>query len=254
MTRSAVIVGGNRTPFVKAGTAYAAASNSDLLTAALDGLVARFGLAGKRVDEVAGGAVLKHSRDFNLTREAVLGSALDPLTPAVDLQQACATGLETVIYLANKITLGQADVGIGEVLATIDKNGLSERTLVIFCSDNGPFLSYGNHAGSSGPLREGKLTTFEGGVRTPCIMRWPNKIPAGRVSNDLFSTLDLLPTFAKLAGGKLSNNKIDGEDRWRWSVRPSFAPDAYQRLLGRAAVSTPANEEAAGAAEAAAAE
>jgi len=113
MTRSAVIVGGNRTPFVKAGTAYAAASNSDLLTAALDGLAARFGLAGKRVDEVAGGAVLKHSRDFNLTREAVLGSALDPLTPAVDLQQACATGLETVVYLANKIALGQADVGIG---------------------------------------------------------------------------------------------------------------------------------------------
>lgn len=113
MTRSAVIVGGNRTPFVKAGTAYAAASNSDLLTAALDGLAARFGLAGRRLDEVAGGAVLKHSRDFNLTREAVLGSALDPATPAVDLQQACATGLETVIYIANKIALGQADVGVG---------------------------------------------------------------------------------------------------------------------------------------------
>lgn len=113
MTRSAVIVGGNRTPFAKAGTTYASAGNSDLLTAALDGLAARFGLAGKRLDEVAGGAVLKHSRDFNLTREAVLGSALDPATPAVDLQQACATGVETVIYLANKITLGQADVGVG---------------------------------------------------------------------------------------------------------------------------------------------
>jgi acetyl-CoA C-acetyltransferase len=113
MNRSAVIVGGNRTPFVKAGTGYAAASSSDLLTAGLDGLAARFGLAGTRLDEVAGGAVLKHSRDFNLTREAVLGSALDPATPAVDLQQACATGLETVIYIANKITLGQAEVGIG---------------------------------------------------------------------------------------------------------------------------------------------
>lgn len=113
MTRSAVIVGGNRTPFVKAGTAYAAARSSDLLTAALDGLAARFGLAGKRLDEVAGGAVLKHSRDINLTREAVLGSALDPTTPAVDVQQACATGLETVIYIANKIALGQADVGVG---------------------------------------------------------------------------------------------------------------------------------------------
>jgi acetyl-CoA C-acetyltransferase len=113
MNRSAVIVGGNRTPFTKAGTTYAAASNSDLLTAALDGLAARFGLAGTRLDEVAGGAVLKHSRDFNLTREAVLGSALDPTTPAVDLQQACATGLETVVYIANKIALGQADTGIG---------------------------------------------------------------------------------------------------------------------------------------------
>lgn len=112
MTRSVVIAGGNRTPFVKAGGAYAQASNRDLLTAALDGLVARHGLAGQRLDEVAGGAVLKHSADINLTREAVLGSALVPTTAAVDLQQACGTGLETVIYLANKIALGQADVGI----------------------------------------------------------------------------------------------------------------------------------------------
>ncbi|MGC3994284.1 MAG: acetyl-CoA C-acetyltransferase [Propionicimonas sp.] len=113
LPRSAVIVGGNRTPFAKAGGAYASASNADLLTAALDGLVARFGLAGQTVDEVAAGAVLKHARDFNLTREAVLSSALSPTTPAVDLQQACGTGLETVVYIANKIALGQADVGIG---------------------------------------------------------------------------------------------------------------------------------------------
>jgi len=113
LPRTPVIVGGNRTPFVKAGGAFASASNSDLLTAALDGLVARFGLAGRELDEVAAGAVLKHSRDFNLTREAVLGSALAPTTPAVDLQQACGTGLEAVIYLANKISLGQADVGVG---------------------------------------------------------------------------------------------------------------------------------------------
>ena len=110
--RQAVIVGGNRTPFVKAGGAYAQASAQDLLTAALDGLVARFGLAGEQLDEVVAGAVLKHTRDFNLTREAVLGSALDSHTPACDLQQACGTGLEAVIYLANKIRLGQADVGI----------------------------------------------------------------------------------------------------------------------------------------------
>ena len=112
LERNAVIVGGNRTPFVKAGTAYAQASNQDMLTAAIDGLVARFGLAGTKVDEVVAGAVLKHTRDFNLTRESVLGSALDPHTPAIDLQQACGTGLEAVIYAANKIRLGQADSAI----------------------------------------------------------------------------------------------------------------------------------------------
>ena len=111
-SRHAVIVGGNRIPFAKAGGAYASATNQDMLTAALDGLIARFGLAGREVGEVAAGAVLKHTRDFNLTREAVLGSALSPHTPAVDLQQACGTGLETVVYIANKIRLGQVDTGI----------------------------------------------------------------------------------------------------------------------------------------------
>ena len=110
--RNAVVVGGNRTPFVKAGGKYAMASAQDLLTAALDGLIARFGLAGQQVDEVVAGAVLKHTRDFNLTREAVLGSSLSNHTPACDLQQACGTGLEAVVYVANKIKLGQADVGI----------------------------------------------------------------------------------------------------------------------------------------------
>ncbi|MEO6530289.1 MAG: acetyl-CoA C-acyltransferase, partial [Specibacter sp.] len=95
--RKAVIVGGNRIPFARSGGAYAHSSNQDMLTAALDGLVARFGLADEEIGEVAAGAVLKHSRDFNLTREAVLGSALAATTPAYDLQQACATGLEAVI-------------------------------------------------------------------------------------------------------------------------------------------------------------
>lgn len=119
--RTAVVVGGNRTPFVKAGGPYALASSQDLLTSAIDGLVARFGLAGEEVGEVVAGAVLKHTRDFNLTREAVLGSALSPHTPACDLQQACGTGLEAVIYVANKIRLGQADVAIaGGVDSTSD--------------------------------------------------------------------------------------------------------------------------------------
>ncbi|WP_062517237.1 acetyl-CoA C-acetyltransferase [Demequina gelatinilytica] len=112
MHHKVVVVGGNRIPFAKAGGPYAQASNHDMLTAALDGLVARTGLSGSRVGEVAGGAVLKHPNDFNLTREAVLSSALSPSTPACDLQQACATGLETTMYIANKIALGQLDSGI----------------------------------------------------------------------------------------------------------------------------------------------
>jgi len=115
MARSArpvAVLGGNRVPFARRNGPYATASNQDLLTATLDGLVARFGLADERVGEVAAGAVVKHSRDFNLTREAVLGSRLSPRTPAYDVQQACGTGLETAVLVANKIALGQVDSGI----------------------------------------------------------------------------------------------------------------------------------------------
>ena len=119
--RSVAILGGNRIPFARSNSHYAHASNQDMLTATLDGLVARFGLAGQRLDEVAAGAVLKHSRDFNLTREAVLGSALDPRTPAYDVAQACGTGLEAAILVGNKIALGQVEVGIaGGVDTTSD--------------------------------------------------------------------------------------------------------------------------------------
>jgi acetyl-CoA C-acetyltransferase len=110
--RRAAVIGGNRIPFARANGPYAHASNQDMLTAALEGLVARHGLAGEEVGEVAAGAVLKHSRDFNLAREAVLGSSLAPTTPAYDLQQACATGLEATVLVANKIALGQVDSGI----------------------------------------------------------------------------------------------------------------------------------------------
>jgi acetyl-CoA C-acetyltransferase len=111
-TRRAAIVGGNRIPFARSNGAYAHASNQDMLTATLDGLVARFGLQDERLGEVAAGAVLKHSRDFNLTRESVLGSRLAADTPAYDVQQACGTGLETVILTANKIALGQIDSAV----------------------------------------------------------------------------------------------------------------------------------------------
>ncbi|GIJ22292.1 acetyl-CoA C-acetyltransferase [Micromonospora lutea] len=119
--RRVAVIGGNRIPFARSNSRYASASNADMLGAALDGLIARFGLAGQRVGEVVAGAVLKHSKDFNLTREVVLGSKLDPRTPAYDIQQACGTGLEAVILIANKIALGQLDVGIaGGVDTTSD--------------------------------------------------------------------------------------------------------------------------------------
>ena len=106
------IIGGNRIPFMRSNTAYSEASNMDMLSATLQGLVKRFGLEGERLGEVAAGAVMKHSRDFNLAREATLNSGLALETPAYDIQQACGTGLEAAILVANKIALGQIDAGI----------------------------------------------------------------------------------------------------------------------------------------------
>lgn len=105
--RRVAVLGGNRIPFARADGAYANASNQDMFTAALGGLIDRFDLAGETLGAVIGGAVLKHSRDFNLMRECVLGSALSPYTPAFDVQQACGTGLQATIAAANSIALGQ---------------------------------------------------------------------------------------------------------------------------------------------------
>lgn len=111
-TRPVAVVGGNRIPFARSNTVYAGVSNQEMLTAAVDGLVDRFGLQGERLGEVVAGAVLKHSRDFNLTRESVLGSKLAPETAATDIQQACGTGLQATIQVANKIALGVIDAGV----------------------------------------------------------------------------------------------------------------------------------------------
>ncbi|MFG2923525.1 acetyl-CoA C-acetyltransferase [Streptomyces sp. NPDC048305] len=110
--RRVAVIGGSRIPFARSDGPYAQASNQDMLTAALDGLVGRYGLRGQQVGEFVAGAVLKHSRDFNLARETVLGSGLDPRTPAYDIQQACGTGLQAVIAAANKIALGAVDSAI----------------------------------------------------------------------------------------------------------------------------------------------
>ena len=120
-TRRVAVLGGNRIPFARSDGAYAEASNQDMFTAALDGLVARYGLAGERLGVVVGGAVLKHSRDFNLTRESVLGCALSPYTPAFDVQQACGTGLQAAIAAADGIAAGRYEVAVaGGVDTTSD--------------------------------------------------------------------------------------------------------------------------------------
>jgi acetyl-CoA C-acetyltransferase len=138
MTRRVAIVGGNRIPFARSNGHYATASNQDMFTAALDGLVSRFGLQDERLGEVAAGAVLKHSRDFNLARESVLGSRLSAETPAYDVQQACGTGLQAVLQVANKIALGQIDSGVaGGVDTTSDAPlGLNEDLRQIFLQLN----------------------------------------------------------------------------------------------------------------------
>ena len=110
--RRVAIVGGVRIPFARSYTAYASVGNQDMLTAALRGLVERYRLQGERLGDVAAGAVIKHSKDYNLVRESVLSSGLDPHTPGLDLQRACGTSLEAAIDIGNKIALGQIDAGI----------------------------------------------------------------------------------------------------------------------------------------------
>jgi len=110
--RRVAIVGYNRIPFARQNTAYTEAGNIDMMTAALNGLIDRYRLQGLLMGEVAGGAVIKHSKEFNLMRESVMNTSLDPATPACDIQQACDTGIESAVYIANKIAVGQIDVGI----------------------------------------------------------------------------------------------------------------------------------------------
>lgn len=110
--------------------------------------------------------------------------------------------------------ISEIDWSVGEILNAIKTSGIDDNTLVIFTSDNGPWLSYGTHSGSAGPLREGKGTSWEGGIREACIMRWPGKIPAGTVSDTPGMNIDLLPTIAGLIGADLPEKPIDGLDIW----------------------------------------
>ena len=129
----------------------------------------------------------------------------------------------------------EIDWSVGQILDALKRNGLDENTWVIFTSDNGPWLCFGNHAGSAKPLREGKGTNWEGGTREPCIMRWPGKIPAGADTWDMLMTIDLFPTIAKLTGAELPKHKIDGLDVWPIISRQSGAKnphDAYWFYYG----------------------
>ncbi len=108
----------------------------------------------------------------------------------------------------------EIDWSVGQIVETLDALGLSENTLVMFASDNGPWLSYGDHAGTTGPLREGKGTTFEGGVRVPAAMKWPARIPKNTIAEQPVMTIDVLPTLAAQFDAELPKNKIDGKDIW----------------------------------------
>ena len=115
----------------------------------------------------------------------------------------------------------ELDWSVGQLMESLRKNGLDKNTLVIFTSDNGPWLTYGNHAGSSGGLREGKATTFEGGVRVPMIARWPGKIPKGSSSNEVTGLIDLLPTLTEISGAAAPKLPIDGKSIWPlWQGKP----------------------------------
>jgi acetyl-CoA C-acetyltransferase len=154
------ILGGNRIPFARSNTAYAQASNQQMLTATLQGLVDRFSLHGERLGDVAGGAVMKHSRDFNLVRESVLSTTLSRETPAFDLQQACGTGLEACMVVANKIALGHIDCGIaGGVDTTSDAPvGVNEKMRRILL-DAASAKTAGKRLAALSRLRPGMLVT-----------------------------------------------------------------------------------------------
>jgi arylsulfatase A len=132
--------------------------------------------------------------------------------------------------------VAEIDWSVGKVVAALRQHGLDRRTLVLFTSDNGPWLSYGNHAGSAKPLREGKGTAWEGGQREPTIAYWPGQIPAGTVCDEVAGTIDVLPTLAFLAGAELPKNKIDGLNVWpilSGAVAATSPHEAYYYYWGR---------------------
>lgn len=124
----------------------------------------------------------------------------------------------------------EIDWSVGQIIETLKENGLEENTIVIFNTDNGPWLNFGNHAGSSGGLREGKTTSWEGGQRVPCIVKWPENVPSGVVCNQLVSSIDFFPTLASIVGGSLPEHKIDGVniiDLWKGDMSAKPRKELY---------------------------
>jgi arylsulfatase A-like enzyme len=160
------------------------------------------------------GRITRHAVDFiKQNRSAPFFLYLPHIMPHVPIAASPAfRGKSTQGLYGDAVE--ELDAAVGVILDTLQGTGLDKSTLVVFLSDNGPFLSYGEHAGSAGRLRGGKLTCFEGGVREPCILRWPGRIAPNSVSNELVASLDLLPTLAGLCGGAIPGRKIDGLDVW----------------------------------------
>jgi arylsulfatase A len=125
----------------------------------------------------------------------------------------------------------EIDWSVGEIMRALERHRLTDDTLVIFLSDNGPWLSYGDHAGSAFPLREGKGTSWEGGVRVPCIMRWPQRIPAGTVSEQAVMSIDLLPTIASVIGARLPVHELDGRNVWPVIAGIEGAPNPHEHYF-----------------------
>jgi acetyl-CoA C-acetyltransferase len=166
--RKVAVVGYNRIPFARHNTNYANSGNQDMMVAALNGLISKYHLDGKLLGEVAGGAVIKHSREFNLMRECVMGTSLDPATPACDLQQACDTGLETAIYIANKIALGQIEVGIaGGVDSTSNVPIVISEPLRKILLEARRAKSFGQRLNSFLKIRPKQLIPFAPGIDEP---------------------------------------------------------------------------------------
>ena len=173
-SRRVAIIGGVRTPFARSNTAYAGADDQELLTASLRALVERFNLHGERLGDVIAGAVIKHSKDYNLTRESLLSTGLDPQTPGLDMQRACGTSLEAAILVANKIALGQIDAGIAAGVDT------TSDPPVVYPKSFQQKLLRSARGRTFGAAHEAMARICGRAISSRCCRRWSNRAPACR--------------------------------------------------------------------------